>query len=171
MKKILFFSVVGLLLASCNGKSNGSDKQGDAVATDTVATPDLNRMWYIENVVLNDSVYVRPSELQPDRNFYFTFAEGGSFGVNTNCNTIGGEYMQKGDSIFFSNISITEMACDDMKMEELMTQILPQVNTVDASLDSIVRLNSNSSAYIVLKKSPFKSKDEEPSSGIEISYQ
>ncbi len=63
------------------------------------------------------------------------------------------------------------MACDDMKMEELLTQILPEVNVVDVSMDSVIRLNTNSSAYIVLKKSPYKSKDVEPAGGTEISYQ
>ncbi len=172
MKKLLLIFGAALLLASCNGKTSDSNKHAEEeAASDSISTQDLNRMWIIENVVLNDSVYVRPSEMQPDRDFYFTLAEDGSFGVNTNCNTIGGQYLQKGDSISFTNIFITEMACDDMKMEVLLTQILPEVNVVDVSMDSVIRLNTNSSAYIVLKKSPYKSKDVEPAGGTEISYQ
>lgn len=173
MKKLSLIFAFVLLLTSCNGNKANSNNQSDSeIASDSISTPDLNRMWTIENVVLNDSVYVRPSELQTERDFYFTLAEDGSFGVNTNCNTIGGQYSQKGDSISFTNILITEMACDDMKMEELLTQILPEVSVVDASMDSVIRLNTNSSAYIVLRKSPYKSKDIEPETGgTEISYQ
>lgn len=161
------------MLASCNGTTTSSDNQAEGEpAVESISTPDLNRMWVIENVVLNDSVYCRPSEMQPERNYYFTFAEDGTFGVNTNCNTIGGQYMQKGDSISFSNINITEMACDDMTMEELLIMILPEIDIVDAEIDSVIRLNTGSSAYIVLKKSPYKNKDTEPETeGLEISYQ
>ncbi len=173
MKKLFLLLGGALLLASCNGTTATSDNHAKGEpATDSISTPDLNRMWVIENVVLNDSVYCRPSEIQPERNYYFTFAEDGSFGINTNCNTIGGQYLQKGDSISFTNISITEMACDNMTMEELLSQILPQINIVDAEMDSVIRLNTDSSAYIVLKKSPYKNKDTESATeGIEISYQ
>ncbi len=71
----------------------------------------------------------------------------------TNCNHIGGLYHQNADSISLTEISTTEMACDNMELEEMLKKVLPMVNTIDCINDSITRLNSDKSdSYIVLKK-------------------
>lgn len=46
------------------------------------------------------------------------------------------------------------MACDNMMVEDLLKQVLPEVNSIDFENDSIVRLNTPSSKYIVLRKAP-----------------
>lgn len=149
---IAFFSVS--LLTSCGGQTGKSVDRPTADQTTETTVSQLLRQqnWSIENVVVNDTLYARPSEIDPRRDQYFTFADG-TFGVNTNCNSLGGEYVLKGDSIIFSNIYITEMACDNEEVERLLSRILPDVRTVDCGNDSIIRLNTDSQAYILLKKS------------------
>lgn len=145
-----------MLLASCGGQSKTADN-----SQTELPQPDIQCMWYIENVVINDTLFARPSDIDPERNQSFTFDDG-SFGVNTNCNTLGGEYVLKGDSISFTNIMTTEMACDNEQVERLVMRILPEVRTVDCVNDSTLRLNTDSTAYILLKKAPFAQKCREP---------
>lgn len=146
MKSLSITFAAGLLLASCSGTTG---KSPSATAT---PAPDIQHTWQIENVVVNDTLYARPAEINPDLAQLFTFAPDSTFGITTNCNSLGGQYVQSGDSISFSNILATQMACDNEEVERLLMRILPEVCTVDSLNDSVMRLNTPSSAYIVLKK-------------------
>lgn len=154
--KMLKFILVGLLigLTACNGTKNASASEGDDKAkNDSQAPVSIVGQWEIENIVENDSSYIRPSEVEEGHTVRIDFRDGHTFGVMTNCNHIGGEYLQKKDSLVLKEISSTEMACDNMEIEEMLKKILPIVNSIDCLNDSITRLNSDKSdSYIVLKK-------------------
>lgn len=158
MKLHYFMPLVALMSAACGGQGDNAAIRADAESTAMVysATPAIQLRWSIENVVINDTLYARPVEVDPDRPQYFTFAADGTFGVTTNCNSLGGEYIQHGDSIILSNIFITEMACDNMEVEELLMRILPAVRTIDCINDSVMRLNTDSTGYVVLRKAPIR---------------
>ena len=77
----------------------------------------------------------------------------------TNCNSISGEYVLRGDSISLGDGAMTEIACDNMAVEDALRKILPEIATVDMENDSVVRLNCGSTAgYIVLSKPTFETK-------------
>ncbi len=151
------YSVICLFLGliSCSGTKTDSSQPGE---TDTAATKEtainIQGQWKIENVVENDSSYVRPSEIGEGVSAYIDFRKDDTFGVTTNCNHIGGEYRQTNDSIRLTDISTTEMACDNMELEEMLKKVLPAVNSIDCLNDSITRLNTEKAgSYIVLRKS------------------
>lgn len=148
-------AVMTAAMTSCGGGHAASSDTATAAdsltATAAKATADIERTWQIENVVVNDTLYARPADIDPDHPQTLTFAAG-TFGIKTNCNTLGGDYTLRGDSIAFANIITTEMACDNMEVETLLMRILPEVNAIDWTNDSVMRLNTPSSAYIVLKK-------------------
>ncbi len=130
---------------------------GNVTAADVVVAPDLQGQWSIVNIVENDSTYVRPDEIEPAASAYIDFKADSTFGIVTNCNHISGRFVQTGDSISFTDISFTELACDNMEIEDMMKKILPQVETVDCINDSITRLNCTvGESYIVLKRSSLK---------------
>lgn len=56
----------------------------------------------------------------------------------------------------------TEMACEDMRMEQMLRDVLQHVNRVDWNNDSIVRLDTPTSAHVVLKKADARIKCNEP---------
>jgi len=147
--------VIGFLaaaaMASCSGNKNASAGDSALTASEQTAkdTISLKGQWYIENIVFSDSVYVRPSEQTPDVKQYFTFDDG-SFSIQTNCNTIQGEYKISGDSIFFPMTLMTEMACDNMATEDALRKILPDISTIDVQNDSVVRLNGKTPAECIL---------------------
>ncbi len=138
-------------ITSCVGTKSDSGKS--EVDNDNISVVNIQGQWDIENVVENDSSYVRPSEIEQGITAYIDFREDYTFGVVTNCNHVGGQYIQYNDSIRLTDISTTEMACDNMEIEEMLKKVLPIVNSVDCINDSITRLNSEKGdSYIVLKK-------------------
>ncbi len=154
MRKYLLFGLI-LGTISCTGTKSETDKTREENSDNIQAViPDIQGQWIIENVVENDSSYVRPSEIEDGVTAYINFNDDQSFGVVTNCNHLGGQYIQSNDSIRLTDILTTEMACDNMDLEEMLKKILPEVNYIDCINDSITRLNAtNSESYIVLKKS------------------
>ncbi len=134
---------------SCTGTKNSGTESENIKEKPT----NIIGQWDIENIVENDSSYVRPSEIEQGIIAYIDFKEDNTFGVMTNCNHFGGQYRQNNDSILLTDVFATEMACDNMEVEEMLKKILPLVNTIDCLNDSITRLNSDKGdSYIVLKK-------------------
>ncbi len=149
MKYLFFALLIGI--TSCSGGNRKTEKM--PVVDNESNTVSIQGQWDIENVVENDSTYIRPSEMQPGINAYIDFKKDNTFGVMTNCNHIAGQYHQEADSILLTEISTTELACDNMALEEMLKKILPIINTIDCINDSITRLNSTKGdTYIVLKK-------------------
>lgn len=153
---LLLLSIVAV--CSCSRTSSTETTQSNVTEQTELPSIDLNGQWYIENIVFNDSTNVRPEEEVPGSKQYITFAEG-AFSIITNCNAISGSYTIKGDSIHIGDGAMTEIACDNMAIEDVLRKILPTMATVDVTNDSIVRLNcTDASSYIILRKSPIQMK-------------
>lgn len=147
-------TVMTTACSSSNGESSTTVE--DDVQTKTVS-PDIHGQWYLENIVFNDSVNVRPSDEVPGVRQYITFNDDSTFYIQTNCNSISGGYEQKGDSIILGDGMMTEMACDNMATEDALRKILPDIVTLDVQNDTVMRLNTTvPSEYIVLKKATEK---------------
>lgn len=153
MKAILTPCIVLAALAcSCGNRTNNqSTAQTDADTLQVAAPVALDGQWNIENVVVNDTLSARPAEETPDQKVYIQF-DNGNYSIMTNCNSIQGTYTLNGDSIVMESGLCTEMACDNMKIEDLIKQVLPAISTVDMENDSTLRLNSASSEYILLSR-------------------
>ena len=141
-------AVAALLMATataCTGnKETKADKVDNAAQTE-VANADIRGQWYIENIVFNDSDYVRPDETSSSMKQYIMF-EDSTYFIVTNCNSISGSYTVKGDSIKLGDGAMTEMACDDMRSEDALRRILPHISTIDVQNDSVMRLNGSAPA-------------------------
>lgn len=145
--KILLSLLPVALLASCSDNKGVQTACTTDVQQDTAV--DIRGQWYIENIVFNDSVSVRPADVIPDVRQYITF-EDSTFNIQTNCNTIQGEYRIKGDSISFPVTFMTEMACENMATEDALRKILPDIVTVDVQNDSVARLCGRTPAECVM---------------------
>lgn len=151
--KTIIASCIAILALTCSC-GNSSSKSTTAVPEDsvqTVAAINLEGKWNIDNVVVNDSLSARPAEETPDKLSTITFDKE-NYSIATNCNSIQGSYTQNGDSISMNPGLCTEMACDNMRVEDLIKQVLPEIRTVDSVNDSMMRLNSAGEAYIVLSR-------------------
>lgn len=151
IKTLIALAATAFAAASCTGAKDNGDA---AIETrqDVVANADIVGQWDLENIVLSDSAYVRPSEATPDVRQYIVFDDS-TYSITTNCNSISGSYTLVGDSITLGDGFMTEMACDNMASEDALRQILPNIVKVYVENDSIVRLDSSKpSQYIVLRK-------------------
>lgn len=158
--KSIFVSCLSVAALACSCSNSGqsqaaSQNAGDSIQAQTAVV--LDGQWQIENIVVNDTLNVRPSEETPDRISYITF-DNGNYSIMTNCNSIQGSYTLTGDSITMNSGLCTEMACDNMRVEDMINKVLPEIRTVDMANDSTMRLNSAASEYIVLSriKEPIK---------------
>lgn len=143
-----------LVMASCTGNNSRpvGNSQIVGCASRKVADVDVNGQWYIENIVFDDSTYVRPCDGGSGGSQYIVF-EDSVYNIMTNCNMLYGTVSISGDSITLKDGMMTEMFCDDMATENALRKILPHIVTVDVENDSIIRLNSNvPSEYMVLRK-------------------
>lgn len=154
MKKsnIALYACAALLIASTIGCSSNKETKSNNADEETqikIANADIRGQWFIENIVFNDSNYVRPDETSSSMKQYIVF-EDSTYFIMTNCNSISGSYSVKGDSIRLGDGAMTEMACDDMQTEDALRRILPHISTIDVQNDSVVRLNGSVPAECIL---------------------
>lgn len=149
---IALIAGAALLMATAAGCSDNkeakADKVADATQTESV-NADIRGQWFIENIVFSDSDYVRPDETSSSMKQYIVFDDSTYF-IMTNCNSISGSYTVKGDSITLGDGAMTEMACDDMRAEDALRRILPDIATIEVQNDTVVRLNGRTPAECIL---------------------
>lgn len=153
MKLLPVAAFVAVMGTSCSNKTTGSADGAD------VFMPLGD--WTIETLAVNDTLSINPLEIDSAAVQFFTFNPDSTYGVQTNCNTISGNFVLNGDSIVFdpSGMGIsTMMMCEDMTVEDNLKAILPKVNgyTLDVTAtpgDTVLTLlTSTPSQYIRLKK-------------------
>lgn len=150
MKSIIL--AVAAMAVIAGGCSKNEEKKADIAETNSkeaVSDIDIRGQWYIENIVFNDTDYVRPDEYAPGVRQYIVF-EDSTYFVITNCNSISGSYDIKGDSIMLGDGAMTEMACDNMATEDALRRIIPDIRTIDVQSDTVVRLNGVLPAECIL---------------------
>lgn len=147
---ISFIVGVALLMAAgCSGNKEAKSDSLDDKAKTEMADADIRGQWYIENIVFNDSDYVRPDETSSSMKPYIVI-EDSTYFIMTNCNSISGSYTVKGDSITLGEGAMTEMACDDMQTEDALRRVLPHISSIDVQNDSVMRLNGSVPAECIL---------------------
>ena len=67
----------------------------------------------------------------------------GVFSCTTDCNTITGSFEKSKNALKFSDISFTELACDDMIVERSVASILPNIKSYKITDDSILVLKDD----------------------------
>ena len=81
------------------------------------------------------------------------FDNSGAYVIQTNCNTIAGAFTINGDSLRIDGGMRTEMACDDMRAEDLIVAVLPEINLVETTGEHSLRLSTdNPDCYLILSK-------------------
>lgn len=94
MKKSNMVFIVGaaLLMAAatgCSGNKEAKSDQSNNKAQTEVDNADIRGQWFIENIVFNDSGYVRPDETSSSITQYIVF-EDSTYFIMTNCNSFNG---------------------------------------------------------------------------------
>lgn len=139
-----------LVLASCSDNKESQTKEAaPAQEQEQKSSVDLRGQWYLENIVFDDTTSVRPADETPDVRQYITFTDS-TFSIQTNCNSIQGEYKITGDSISIPVTLMTEMACENMATEDALRKVLPDIVTVEMQNDTVVRLGGRVPAECIM---------------------
>lgn len=152
IQDMTLIAVAALLSVMAIGCSGRKETKGQADGSETQpknTNAAIQGQWFIENIVFNDSDYVRPDEAVPGARQYVVFDDSTYF-IMTNCNSIAGSYTVKGDSIALGEGAMTEMACENMDTEDALRRILPRISTIEVQNDSVVRLNGSAPAECIL---------------------
>lgn len=116
---------IGLLLLSCDKNTSVG----------------LSGKWRIvEYKCIATSTPFALSTVADGSDYSLEFDNQGNVFCNTGCNLVSGHYILKGDKLIFPEITSTEMACEDMLMEESMKHILPAIKTFEIKNDTILFL-------------------------------
>lgn len=131
--KSLLFSVcaAAAILVSCT-----SSPKKVAEVDDVETVNPVEGRWSIDRVQLSDSaVLVIDTAVMAEQ--FVEFNADSTYVVLTNCNSISGAYALNGDSITLADGAMTEMACDDMRAEDMLRVILPQISAYAVDGDSL----------------------------------
>ena len=97
----------------------------ESKTTEVAITTFIDEKWTITSI--NDKP-VSAKGIKKD--YYVYFDKDKKFNAFAGCNNIGGNYSIKGDQIKMSNIVVTEMACAEMEMEQLLLKALAQADNI-----------------------------------------
>lgn len=154
MTKIIPAAFIMLLAATSCGNKNNAGITTETI--DSTAVSNFNALqgeWTIKEIVVNDTLVIRPSEIDSlMRRQYITFRSDSTFGITTNCNSLGGIYTTTADSISFDNIFRTEMACENMEVEEYLSKMLPVAATMTFDTDTTLIINTQPQGHILLTR-------------------
>lgn len=153
LKLLSIFAIAAAALASCSTSKDNQVAQSDELTI--VSTPyegSLNGQWLINQIEMNDTISIRPVDVDSLDAQTVMFTDS-TYHIQTNCNLMQGYYTRQNDSISFGMGLTTRMMCRDMRVEDALTQLLPQLTTLSLDNDSVLRISADSSSdYILLQK-------------------
>ena len=139
------FAIV-LMSAACTANKAGTTAEENNAGASLAGTYD------IVTVALNDTALVNAVDIDDAYGPIRMVFTDTTYSAKTNCNTIFGEYTRTGGKVTLKDGGMTQMACPDVTMEQLMVTVLPQITDVEFVSDTLVNLTSaNSPARITLR--------------------
>ncbi len=83
------------------------------------------------------------TQVNKESEYILQLDNAGVFSCTTDCNTISGNYEKSKNALRFSEISFTELACDDMVVERSVASILSNIKSYKITDDSILVLKDD----------------------------
>lgn len=129
--KINTFTVIMLALAilvgSCDAPSDNA----------------LYREWRLQkyNCIATSSYGL--TQVNEESEYILQLDNAGVFSCTTDCNTISGNFEKSKNALRFSDISFTELACDDMVVERSVASTLSNIKSYKITDDSILVLKDD----------------------------
>lgn len=129
--RISIFTVIMLALAILVGSC---DSPSDNI---------LYGRWRLEkyNCIATSSYGL--TQVNKESEYILQLDNAGVFSCTTDCNTISGNYEKSKNALRFSDISFTELACDDMVVERSVASILSNIKSYKITDDSILVLKDD----------------------------
>lgn len=115
--KAVAVAMVSVAIGACNSTNKPADG-GENIMPETAG---LQGEWCLESYRID----CESTQFDVASDYKLSFDETDSrFSLSTDCNMISGEFGITADTIRFKNMLVTEMACDDMTVEQNMLRLL-----------------------------------------------
>ena len=129
--RISTFTVIMLALAILVGSC---DSPSDNI---------LYGRWRLEKYNCSATSSYGLTQVNKESEYILQLDNAGVFSCTTDCNTISGNYEKSKNALRFSDISFTELACDDMVVERSVASILSNIKSYKITDDSILVLKDD----------------------------
>jgi heat shock protein HslJ len=83
------------------------------------------------------------TQVNKESEYILQLDNAGVFSCTTDCNTISGNFEKSKNALRFSDISFTELACDDMVVERSVASTLSNIKSYKITDDSILVLKDD----------------------------
>lgn len=161
MKKSIFIAAAAMTLAAataCTSKTatNQETTPAEEATVTALTEADLLGKWDVVKIQVAADSVITPAEVDtesPTAIQFFNEDDTYRFSISTNCNIMGGTYSVSGDSIKLGDMYSTRMACPDMRIEDALSQMLPNVTVVTIDNDN-AKLEASADSYLELHKAP-----------------
>ena len=80
--KLTLMPLAVIAFSSCSGNKSENSVTNENLSQDAVANADIKGEWLLDNIVFNDSDYVRPVEEVPDVRQYIVFEDNTNIVLN-----------------------------------------------------------------------------------------
>lgn len=162
VKPSLLLGIPLLIFSSCS--TNNDKTQSDTIPTDTqhaqLDSTGVQGAWTLNSYRVDCESTEFPS--RTDYTLSFNRPDN-SFGMTTDCNMIGGSFAVSNDTIRFSNIAVTEMACDNMTVEENMLRLFNDTTAYAiCSGDTIIYTAPSTGSATFIKSDPATDASSQP---------
>lgn len=129
--KLTVCAALALMLGACNANKSRSDANDAAAAAEVaIAQPDaiaaIEGTWNIDSIVFDGKTII-PANTNPGEAIYLKFDRDSLVYCVTGCNNISGGYTVDADSIRFTQMLRTQMACPNMEVEDAVAPMLDRV--------------------------------------------
>ncbi|MDE7410521.1 MAG: META domain-containing protein [Paramuribaculum sp.] len=104
------------------------------------------------NIVEYDCIFTSSHQLTTITTYprlLFSFYPDGTFNCNTDCNALSGNYIADDTNLSFSDISSTEIACENELIERSLKVLIPEVETYELSGDSIINMYDKKGSLLI----------------------
>lgn len=106
-------AIASVALCACTATSK-SENNGENIAG-------LHEEWHLDSYRID----CESTQFDATSSYKLSFNEpDNTFSLSTDCNMINGEFGITNDTIRFKNMLVTEMACDNMAVEQNMLRLL-----------------------------------------------
>ncbi len=150
MVKPVIVTLALLLFCACSANRNDTGHSDAADSADSIQldTAEIQGKWQLQSYSIDD--HTTSFDASPRYALSFNKTDN-TFGLTTDCNLIGGLFVITNDTIRFTNTSVTEMACDDMTVEENMLRLLNDATTYAVYSPDTLRLYASDGNAIFIK--------------------
>jgi len=117
-----------------------------------ITTGNIYGRWQLEKYHPAEFSSILLVTVKSDKHYRLQLLDTGTFSCATDCNSISGNFVADDSLLIFQDLAWTELACDEMTIENELKVLLPTVKKYTATSDSLFFHNNEGRTLAVFSK-------------------